>query len=106
MAGESRIRLLQLITRAPIDCPVAVIFGHACAMNWAGPAYDDVGLAVTDALWQAGYYADLIPTSEIESGALKIADDGTLGELRAELASGERVGHHLSKREWLESPAA
>ncbi len=78
VAGESRIRLLQLITRAPIDCPVAVVFGHACAMNWAGPAYDDVGLDVTDALWQAGYYADLIPTSEIESGALKIAADGAV----------------------------
>ena len=78
VAGESRIRLLQLITHAPIDCPVAVVFGHACAMNWAGPAYDDVGLAVTDALWQAGYYADLIPTSEIASGALKIADDGAV----------------------------
>ena len=78
VAGESRIRLLQLITHAPIDCPVAVIFGHACAMNWAGPAYDDVGLGVTDALWQAGYYADLIPTSEITSGALKIAADGSL----------------------------
>src|SRR6185436_18163055 len=31
---------------------------------------------------------------------------GTLGELRAELASGDRVGHHLSKREWLETPAS
>ncbi len=78
VAGESRIRLLQLVTYAPIDCPVAVVFGHACAMNWAGPAYDDVGLAVTDALWQAGYYADLIPTSEIASGALKIAEDGSV----------------------------
>jgi predicted GH43/DUF377 family glycosyl hydrolase len=78
VAGESRIRLLQLITHAPIDCPVAVVFGHACAMNWAGPAYDEVGLDVTDALWQAGYYADLIPTSEIESGALKVSDDGAV----------------------------
>jgi GTP cyclohydrolase-4 len=30
---------------------------------------------------------------------------GTLGELRAELASGERAGGHQTKREWLESPA-
>jgi len=78
VAGESRIRLIQLIARAPLDCPVAVIFGHACAMNWAGPAYEDVGLAVTNALWEAGYYADLIPTSEIESGALRIGEDGAL----------------------------
>jgi hypothetical protein len=78
VTGESRIRLLQLITRSAIDCPVAVIFGHACAMNWAGPAYDDVGLNVTDALWAAGYYADLIPTSEIDSGALKVNPDGAI----------------------------
>ncbi len=30
---------------------------------------------------------------------------GTLGELRAELASGERSARHLSMREWLEGPA-
>ena len=31
---------------------------------------------------------------------------GTLGELRAELASGEHRAHHLSMREWLEAPAS
>ncbi len=31
---------------------------------------------------------------------------GTLGELRAELASGEHTPRHLSMREWLEAPAA
>jgi GTP cyclohydrolase IV len=31
---------------------------------------------------------------------------GTLGELRAELASGERTTRHLSMREWLDAPAA
>ena len=31
---------------------------------------------------------------------------GTLGELRAELASGERSARHLSMREWLEGPAS
>lgn len=76
VAGECRIRLLQLITHSTIDCPVAVVFGHACAMNWAGPAYKEVGLDITDALWQAGYCADLIPTSEIESGALKVDTNG------------------------------
>jgi len=78
VTAESRLRLIPLITRAALDCPVAVVFGHACAMNWAGPAYADVGLDVTNALWEAGYYADLIPSSEIESGALRIAPDGAL----------------------------
>jgi GTP cyclohydrolase IV len=31
---------------------------------------------------------------------------GTLGELRAELLSGERFGRHQTMREWLESPSA
>jgi hypothetical protein len=72
MRGEARIRLLNFISPAPLDCRVAVVFGHAGAMNWAGPAYEDCGLGVVDPLWRAGYYADLIPSSEIESGALKI----------------------------------
>ncbi len=78
LTGECRIRLLQLVTRAPIDCPIAVVFGHACAMNWAGPAYKETGLDLTDALWRAGYYTDLIPSSEIESGALKTDADGSV----------------------------
>jgi hypothetical protein len=78
MRGESRIRLIPAISHAPIDCPAAVLFGHACTMNWAGPAYEDAGLGVTDALWQAGYYADLIPSSEIASGAVKIDATGAV----------------------------
>jgi len=78
MRGDCRIRLLNFISKTPLDCPVAVIFGHACAMNWAGPAYDDVGIAVTDRLWAAGYPADLIPSSEIENGSLAVAADGTI----------------------------
>ena len=104
VAGESRIRLLQLVTYAPIDCPVAVVFGHACAMNWAGPAYDDVGLAVTDALWQAGYYADLIPTSEIASGALKIAEDGSVTYGRQRYAAAVLYHHGIGARHGAREP--
>jgi hypothetical protein len=74
MRGESRIRMLNFINPAPLDCRVAVVFGHPCAMNWAGPAYEDVGLDLTNKLWLSGYYADLIPSSEIESGSLKYID--------------------------------
>ncbi len=76
MRGDSRIRMLNFITQTPLDCPVAVVFGHACAMNWAGPSYDDVGIGLTDRLWEAGYPADLIPSSEIGNGSLKIDEDG------------------------------
>jgi hypothetical protein len=76
MRGESRVRLLNFIARAPLDCPVAIVFGHACAMNWAGPAYNDVGMGLADALRRAGHPADLIPSSEIRMKALKVGDDG------------------------------
>jgi len=76
MRGDCRVRLLNFITRSPLDCPVAVVFGQPCAMNWAGPGYEDVGLQLTDALWQAGYPADLIPTTEIWPGSLKVSEKG------------------------------
>lgn len=76
MRGNSRIRLLDFIAKAPLDCPVAVVFGHACAMNWAGPAYSDTGLKVAEDLWRAGYPADLIPCSEIGKRGLRVGDDG------------------------------
>jgi len=78
MRGDCRVRLLNFITSSPLDCPVAVIFGHACAMNWAGPAYGDTGVALADAFWRAGYPADLIPSSEIGGQALRISDDGSV----------------------------
>lgn len=76
MRAESRIRLLNYITKSPLDCPVAVFFGHANAMNWAGADYNDVGMEIADALWREGFPADLIPTSEIENGNLQITQDG------------------------------
>ncbi len=72
MIGMSRLRMLDFITRAPLDCPVAVVFGHACAMNWAGPSYNRVGLEVASALCAAGYPTDLIPSSLVGTSALRI----------------------------------
>ncbi|MEE9462348.1 MAG: hypothetical protein V3V53_10985 [Bacteroidales bacterium] len=76
MRAESRVRLLNYISKTPLDCPVAVIFGHACTMNWAGPAYDDVGMELVDSLWRLGFPADLIPSSEIRSKQLHIDENG------------------------------
>lgn len=78
MRAENRIRLLNYISKSPLDCPVAVIFGHASAMNWAGPNYEDVGMELIDSLWHQGYPADLIPTSEIENGSLRVDSDGSI----------------------------
>ena len=74
--GDCRIRLLNFISKVPVDCPVAVIFGHANVMNWAGKNFEDVGIPLTDICWRAGYYADLIPSSEINEKSLRIDDKG------------------------------
>jgi len=76
MRGESRVRLLNYIWEKPVDCPVAVVFGHPCTMNWAGPAYDDTGTELVNKLWCKGIKTDLIPSSEIRNGSLKIDEDG------------------------------
>ena len=76
MEAERKIHLLNFISDAPLDCPVAVIFGHTAMRNWAANEYDDAGVQVADAFWRAGYPADLIPSSEIENGSLKIDRDG------------------------------
>jgi hypothetical protein len=74
--GDCRIRLLNFISKAPVDCPVAIIFGHTNAMNWAGDNFEDVGLSLADICWRAGYYADLIPSTEIAEKSLHIDDKG------------------------------
>lgn len=76
MKAESRVRLLNFISESPLDCPVAVVFGHASAMNWAGKGFNDVGMEVADNLWAVGYPADLIPSSEIDNKNLYIDKDG------------------------------
>lgn len=76
MRAESRVRLLNYISRAPLDCPVAVVFGHAAATNWVGPHFGDLGVDFAEDLWAAGVRADVIPSTEIDTGALKIGEDG------------------------------
>ena len=76
MLAESRVRLLNFISQSPLNCPVAVIFGHACTMNWNGPSYDDVGIKLVDRLWTEGIPTDLIPSSEIENHNLTVDDQG------------------------------
>ena len=78
LTADRRIGLLNLISTAPIDCPVAVVFGHPSALNWIDTGLADVGLSIVNSLWAEGYYADLIPSSEIASGNLKLGKDGVI----------------------------
>ncbi|MGD9930804.1 MAG: hypothetical protein AB7U05_12345 [Mangrovibacterium sp.] len=76
MRAENRIRLLNYISESPLDCPVAVVFGHTSAMNWASEGFNDVGMKLINKFWNNGFPADLIPTSEIENGSLIVDDQG------------------------------
>lgn len=76
MKAESRVRLLNYVVQSPVDCPVAVVFGHAAAINWKSSTFESVGMEIVNQLWAKGIYTDLIPSSEIENGSLKIDEDG------------------------------
>jgi hypothetical protein len=76
MRAESRIRLLNYISHAPADSPVAVVFGHAAALNWVGQHFGDLGVDFANDMGQLGFRADVIPSTEIDSGALKLDGDG------------------------------
>ena len=78
LQADARIRLLNTISTAPIECPVAVVFGHPDVLNWSSKGFADVGLEVSNGLWAEGFYADLIPSSEIALGNLKLTEDGSL----------------------------
>ena len=65
MRADCRVRMLNFISKTPADCPVALIFGHACAANWTQDSYGDCGLELARTIRVAGYPVDLIPSSEI-----------------------------------------
>ncbi|MBN2377572.1 MAG: hypothetical protein JXD22_14325 [Sedimentisphaerales bacterium] len=74
--AQGMVRLLNFISRSPLDCPVALVFGHESLMNWAGEDYLDFGQNLSLGLWQAGYAVDLYPSSEIAAGTFEITENG------------------------------
>lgn len=81
---RSKIRTLSLISDAPLDSPVAVVFGRFGAMNPLRPEWNKAGVDLCDRFSTAGYPADLIPADEISSTTptgekrWKLSDDGRL----------------------------
>lgn len=81
---RSKIRTLSLISDAPLDAPVAVVFGRFGAMNPLRPGFGKVGVDLCDRFSTAGFPADLIPVDEITSTTpsgkkrWKLSDDGYL----------------------------
>ena len=76
LQAEGNVRLLNFISQSPLNCPVAVVFGHAATMNRESPSFEDIGVELANQLWQMGIPTDLIPTSEIEEGNLHIDENG------------------------------
>ncbi len=76
LKANNRIQMLNYISTMPADCRVAVVFSHPAICSWIEKEYRDAGMIMADSLWQLGYYADLIPSSEIGNGNLVIDKDG------------------------------
>ena len=76
--AQARVCLLNLITRAQIDCPAALVFGHRRTMNWLDPAFEDGGLALAHALADTGRYVDSYPSTELDAGTFRLDADGYL----------------------------
>ena len=53
--AQVRIRLANLVTRAPVDCPVAFLFGHEKLVDWSGEGWNDHGQKELRALKAEGW---------------------------------------------------
>jgi len=94
---RSRTRLLNFMMEAPLQCPVAVVFGHWGVMNWTYPQYfDSLQAAITlcNELARRGYPADLIPSSEIHTV-------GVDGKKRWFMAEDGRMQYGRQPYEWV-----
>ncbi|MBR4611466.1 MAG: hypothetical protein IKO40_01990, partial [Kiritimatiellae bacterium] len=78
VAAQSRVRLLNLISRAQADCPVAFVFGHERLMDWSCDGWDDHGRRQLQALHAGGWWCDAYPASECASSTFSVDEDGWL----------------------------
>ena len=95
--AEQISRLLPLMTRAQIDCPVAHVFGYDRLVNWLDAGYCDWGESIVHGLGSRGYYSDAFPANEMPNGTFYIDGDGYV------CVGGHRylacILHHLSPSE-------
>ena len=74
--AQRRVRLLSVLSDAPIDSPVALVFGHFRVMNWDDPAYGNWGWNDAFGVWKDGYAVDAYPSTEL--AAFRVDADGYL----------------------------
>ena len=93
--AESRVRLLNLISRAQPVSAAAMVFGHSRLMNWTDAAFADMGRTLTLDLGARGYYVDNFPSTALK--AFHVTDDGWLsaGSQRYPVV----ILHRLSERD-------
>ena len=84
---ESRIRLLNALELPRPQMDLLVVFGRPAQANWfpyshLRNAYDTNGglfvLEKCDALWNAGVVCALVPSTKIDSGMLRLTEDGKI----------------------------
>ena len=78
LAAQSRVRLLNLITRAPVDSPVAFVFGHEKLVDWNSDGWNDHGAKQIGGLLADGWWCDAYPASECALGTFAVDGDGYL----------------------------
>ena len=78
VAAQTRVRLLDLVTRAQVEVPVAMVFGHFRMMNWLDAAYRDGGLDLAYKLGGDGWYVESFPSSEFGLGTFSVDEEGFL----------------------------
>ena len=78
VVAQSRVRLPNLISRAPVDSPVAFIFGHERLVDWSGDGWNDHGKNVLLDLAADGWWCDAYPGSECMGGTFFVDADGYL----------------------------
>jgi hypothetical protein len=76
--AQAKIRLSNLVTRSPADCPVAFIFGHEKLVDWSGEGWNDHGQNELRSLKADGWWSDAYPASECALGTFKLDEHGYL----------------------------
>ena len=78
--AQSRVRLLNLISSAPLDSEVALVFNRSRLVNWKDSAFGDWGRDLCCRLWERGYPVDLYPDEDLTNGTFRLdRESGLLG---------------------------
>ena len=76
--AQECVRLVNRISSAPIDSPVAFVFSRRRTVNWTDPAYGDWGEERVYGLWRKGWATDLYPADDFAEGTFAVDGEGYL----------------------------